>query len=654
MVDFREGSARYARAVKELCDAGFTVNGTDAAPQLLHEEYGITVPLQGNVATLLSQVETAEYEWIEHKDAPAAVMSPKEEEMPAAPAPARATNHKPGLPFALPDPQKTILVFDTSVLGMLEMSRAGLGDDKVHTTAHKWLDILKQTAKLPNVTIVVPSFIADWEMQGRTALFSEDGKSVNLRQVETKSKERNRQHYDRAKTMSHFFESASRARLDSHGQLQVIEGANKNIIIWESSRDRQLQEKINRIDTEVANPSEKWRIISTEINHNDEGEKCTECFIKETPYRSPVILCAEDYRWFQLRKDMTTHLGFPVGHANLSAYLDAELKARGGVLQTFLKEPRKLTAAHIIDRINEHKVAAGQGAHAAVPYNTKGFYAPSMLTAREPETIEQVIQNGVDLMRGNYQDYYATNGNVLALLSGVPWRQTSEGYAVNRNGIEGALVDYFPATYVDQALAIAKTYLHPTHAKSIAEDVYTPGTPYHGSGKGAWVFSNALTDRVEAKYGMSAYHQKVRHDAEAAVDGIAGLSAWDVKKPRANSEVGVFSSIADIERAIPKDDKVRRALLECECRVAKDDSGAASQVTASDWLKEKIFAKQPSLVKRIDQACLDALERSDLPESSRQHFAAQIMREKHPGDWFDQLLKKQEDARKHPDPSVKR
>lgn len=650
---FRTTADEYIAELAQLQDKmGFVIDRTAQPPQLRQEEYDVTVALQGDAALLLKQARQAkelyEEKWLEHNVNGTPVVShPRVVKGPKAPADKAHAEQ----PFELPAGEKTVLVFDACVMEMLAEPRAAVGH--LDAKAHTWLDIINKTSQLPNVTIVIPSFVADWESQGKTVLFSKDGKHVHTRQIDHQEEQVNSNKHYYYKTIGNFLKTASRARLDEHGRMQLIEGENKNIIIWESKHDREMHEKTNQvIDDKRLTWTEAWKKIDEEVRHHDEGEKCIEAFLRETPFHSPHIIVSQDHRWFQTRRHIqSTHLGFPAGEANFAAYVGAEMKTRGPALQKAMKEPGHLTMHGILHRINAHRVDKDKGRHTDVFHSTTGAYSSPMLTPRPPETIERVIQQGVELSNGHYERYTPAHSSVLSFLSSLPWEQDAPGrYAVSSSGLEKAVTEHFPSVHAGDALSVARAYLTPGHSDAMKEDVYYAGAGQPMKDKETILFRNGLTDRLEAKYGLPDEHARLRQQPVA--EEVAGLAGWDVRKPGRNIEG--FAGLQDLSKAIPGQSGPAWKLLGQECHAVRGGDGAVTEVIASDWLKKKILDRQPALSDRVNQLYLDALDSSVLPESSRQHFAAQITTTSgmHQGDWLDRLQMQKEVAQQDSSPSV--
>jgi hypothetical protein len=655
LAQYRIAAEAYMGVVKELQEQmGFTIDRSQQPPRLSNIDYGIAMDLKGDAFSVLELAKGArelyEEKWLS-----------QEYDHVTPVVPAQANGHKANgkshtpvaaLPFELPEREKNILVLDSCLMGILSEQRARVGDEAAFKISRTWLEMLNKTAELPNVTLVVPSLIADWELQGKTAVFRPDGKSVKVRQVDENSDEEHHanKHYC-YKVFEHFFKDASRARLGPDGQIQMIEGKNKKLIIWESAHDREIHTQINRIiGNNGLSWGERWRKIDDEVRHHDEGEKCIEAFLRETPFKSPVMILSQDHKWFDSRKHIqSAHNGLPAGEANFGAYAGAELKVREAEHCNALKEPAPLHLDLMMYRINDHRVARKKGLHSVTAHSTTGAYSPGIAPSRPPETIEQIIQRGVELAHGKYDQYLPTPDNVLTFLADLPWQQEVRKRLISASGLKDAVDARFPAMHTEAALQVALQYLSPEHSKTSHEDIYQAGTGLL-EGHDAILFRNALTDRLDAKYAPpSAGKNPGPSDPllRAAADDVAAYPIWDVRKSARGPEV--FASAVRLGSVLPHGPAA--ALLGDQCHALPATGKDQQEIVASPWLAQQVLDRQPALADRVNDVFLDALETSSLSDGSRKHYVAQITTTsgRHRGNWSDQLQKAQREVQSTPD-----
>lgn len=637
---FHAATQSYLALMKELEEQmGFTLDRGHKPPRLANAEFGITVDLKGDAFAILPLVRGAkelyEEKWFEREERESA--SPKGP--PGAPPPGGHTPPKPArvaLPFELPEREKVVLVLDSCLMGMLAEPRAHVGDDTNFKPSRTWLEMLDKTAGLPNVTMVVPSLIADWELQGKTAVFRPDGKSVKVKQVDDQGEDN--EHTNKRycyKVFNHFFKDASRARLGPDGHIQMLEGKNKNLIIWESPHDRELHTRINNIIGDKSlSWSQAWKQIDNDVRHHDEGEKCIEAFLQETPYNSPVIVLSQDHRWFDSRKHIqSTHAGLPAGEANFGAYVGAELKVREAEHLNAMREPGPLNLDMMMYRINDHRIARGKGLHSVTPHSKNGAYAPGVFAVRAPESIEEVIQRGVELEHGKYRQYLPEEDSVLAFLSALPWRKDHGAWMIGETQLKEAVANHFPTVHAEQAMQRARHYMETRHTHD--GDAYCAATALHVRQHGDVLFKNILTDRLDAQAAPVAAKPARARPAElralAASEAVAASPVWDVR--RSPHGIEVFAPLERMGEALPQFPAQAVAALGGQCHAVTREG--EREIVADPALARHILDRQRRLFDKSNGLLLDALDRSILPDGTIKHFAAQITTTsgRNPRDW---------------------
>ncbi|MFW0777778.1 MAG: hypothetical protein ACN2B6_08690 [Rickettsiales bacterium] len=278
------------------------------------------------------------------------------------------------------DPKKTLIVFDANTLDTLSAPRNDNG--------RTWLDLIKCTARLPNVTVIIPSTIADWELRGMIATYDEDGRRDELEQQATHIRER--------EAIDSFLSSASRATVHPDGKTDYQEGANKNIIIMDTPATRELYDHIREIQSEP-NAQVRRERFHNEIYKNDEGEKAIDRILQGIPFDNPFVVISDDTRYFK-HAPRTTGKGMPVAQASTSQYIRAESLAREPELRQMLKESDPVTFHRIIRDIDDH-LSNKNDRMLTLHHNRAGMYENGK--KGPAQKIEDVIEAGVSENRSN-------------------------------------------------------------------------------------------------------------------------------------------------------------------------------------------------------------------------------------------------------------
>lgn len=268
-----------------------------------------------------------------------------------------------------------IIVFDANVLRRLSVSRGG-------THGKTWLDITKETAKLPGVTVVVPEVVV-FELTGKIPTKSQNGHQRHYKLVDQSYTNEDLKKSASAKHIDPFLENASYGQIESDGRV-TIKGGRNNVVVMSTSEDVELYRKIQQ-QVLSAPEAERGRKMSELIYHNDEGEQAIARIIRALPGANYAVI-TDDTTYvnnssYAVRK---TAQGIPVVYAGTGAYLDAEINASRERYRT-LARGLHCTQALSLYQITEDIVRGGQGlTHFTDPimrYATHG---------RDPESGEDI------------------------------------------------------------------------------------------------------------------------------------------------------------------------------------------------------------------------------------------------------------------------
>lgn len=291
-----------------------------------------------------------------------------------------------------PAPADTLMVFDASPLQILGAPRGGNG-------GRNWLDLIKQTAQLPNVKVIIPAVVADWELQGKIATYNEQGKRTGFEQITDCYQDPKHYLFAVSQPVQKFLASASRASMDENGKVVHFEpGANRNIIIMETPGDKKLYARIRAISRR--NEKERSRLMYSEIYNQGHGEKAIERIIKGLPFANQFSVISNDLQYFRYDASHVSGKNQPVAHASLATYLDAEIAARAGVLQQRLGEQEALSIFRIAEELKNHQKSIDKQDRGIclAPYCHADHKVKNLL---KPDTIYKTIAHGASLMEIN-------------------------------------------------------------------------------------------------------------------------------------------------------------------------------------------------------------------------------------------------------------
>lgn len=343
---FAQEVKAYETQLQHCLDQGFTVNREKSPPELQHPK--LQAPIALSMETRYAPLMAAEAALSQ-----LAHVNSKEE---------AASPVGSGVSHPLSEHEKTVLVADASMLCRLQATRTpGPGGVKRY-----WSDLLEETAQLDNVqALVVPSIIADWEMQGQISRMHANGQT-EIQHIRDKEHGWSPATDRHSKLGREFFKDASRARLDKDGNLQIVYGKKRKLIIWETPEDQQrVYDKIRDVmkDPHIPNSYERRNQIQA-LNFKNEGELAIERFIREIPWSSPTFVLSSDINYLNDRQQIarengmhrfSTGKGFPAGDLNLEAYLQAEGRIRSHWLQQKMGEPEAVGHALVIRDIIAHE-----------------------------------------------------------------------------------------------------------------------------------------------------------------------------------------------------------------------------------------------------------------------------------------------------------
>lgn len=323
---------------------------------------------------------------------------PKPQQIMTAP-PVTAASVNPAKPAQKPLDQKHVtLVLDASILANLRASR----DDKKNT----WLDLIHETSRLPNVSIVIPAYIADWELRGGISnIINGEPRFKNIDLHFRKGGK----HSEKALAVQKLLENATRATRKPNGQIAIMPprgNISSNIIIWETQKCREAFDDIQEIDRTELNTSTKWQKISSKYRQTSLGEECIEQFINdEIPFASPVIVLTEDMPYKNGRKYNMSYMGEPVGTARLKDYVTAEMDARGDFLTKKMNRP-ELSPNMIEDELSAYAKKTDKTPNLSRgPRFHKNEEIGQYTNHTTAESLAEVITRGVALAQAGLPTY---------------------------------------------------------------------------------------------------------------------------------------------------------------------------------------------------------------------------------------------------------
>jgi hypothetical protein len=240
-----------------------------------------------------------------------------------------------------PQPDQTVMLFDANVFEKLAAGRQADGHKNKYERT--WLDMLKQTAKLPNICIIIPSTIADLELRGQVPYYDEK-QQRSLRQFDERYTDKNSNLGYIKKACDNFFVSASRGVMANDGSITLEPGANQNIIILETPADRKLYERIYPLlGPEHLHEGIQFRI--KELHGQDKGELAINDILWRLPKIKHAVVVSDDINYFNNAARKKTGKGAPVLHSSMQVYLDAELSAMADINGITVKREEALNDA---------------------------------------------------------------------------------------------------------------------------------------------------------------------------------------------------------------------------------------------------------------------------------------------------------------------
>lgn len=224
-----------------------------------------------------------------------------------------------------PEESQTFVIFDATTLSRLSSSR---------DNGRTWLDIIKQTSKLPNVKVVIPSVIAFWEMQGKIPLFDAEGKISGFEQVNSNYSHSGHFLHHIASETENFLQAAPIVHINADGTTHVAqEGISKNIVVMQTDGDKALYDRIRDIHAK----SDSYNILNSrldaEIYGKDEGENSISRILKEVPFGCAALVVSDDLKFLRDKLPFQTGQKKPVSAAGTNTYIDAALAADAFGLQ---------------------------------------------------------------------------------------------------------------------------------------------------------------------------------------------------------------------------------------------------------------------------------------------------------------------------------
>jgi hypothetical protein len=341
--EFKKHQEAQTLLIDKAHKAGFTVSMAQGQLRLSHKVFGEIVAPRGYLADQEMQKLDA---WIEH----------------------------------VPRADQTMICFDNCTLEKLEAQRNG-GDAT-------WLDLVKETAKLPNVKVIIPAVIADWEMRGKIAVYDKRGRRSSFEQIDTRFRRSGHKLHLIASNMDNFLESASRARINEDGTVHFDPGGNPNVIIMETAGDRELYNQLH--DMHSLPHEEQVRRHAEEIRGHNDGEKAISRILETLPFNTSFMIVSDDMGYQKKEVPHTTPGGKAVGQCSTLTYLKAELEARPAELCHALHEVN-LNTDRVCDRIKAYwDKYGGYGRSGMFPFSRSGVDAKG----HKGETMSELVESG--------------------------------------------------------------------------------------------------------------------------------------------------------------------------------------------------------------------------------------------------------------------
>lgn len=251
----------------------------------------------------------------------------------------------------IPGKGDNVIVFDANVLRRLSVSRGG-------NHGKTWVDIVKETAKLPGVTVVVPEVVV-FELTGKIPTKGQNGDHRHYKLVDQSYTYPDLDKATSAKHIEAFLDSASYGQIENNGEA-TIKGARNNVVVMSTPEDVDLYRKIQQ-QVLSAPEAERAKKLSELIYHNDEGEQAIARIVRALPGANYAVV-TDDITYvnksgYAVR---TTTQGKPVVYAGTGAYLDAEINASRERYRALAKGMH-CTQALSLYQVAEDIVKGGQG-----------------------------------------------------------------------------------------------------------------------------------------------------------------------------------------------------------------------------------------------------------------------------------------------------
>ncbi len=285
----------------------------------------------------------------------------------------------------LPLHGEDILVVDSNVFMALSAPRAEGGT---------WLDLLQATAALPNVRLVIPAIVADFELLSRVAPFGKEAESPLSGGFKTSV-------MSDEVSLREFLKDASRLKIaigpDGLPRYERgVPGANRHVCIVESPGDDAFYGKMHTLFAEVGgNRALFYTRVREEVFGRGVGDDAITRFIQSCPFPNRIMVVTSDIRYSRHRMPRTTPLGQPVSACSIGTYVAAECGLRGEELRERLKAPKAVHFHSIAESVNEHMLARGKGNFYLFTEAQSGQAASNALT--RPASIEEIISQGLSL-----------------------------------------------------------------------------------------------------------------------------------------------------------------------------------------------------------------------------------------------------------------
>jgi hypothetical protein len=228
----------------------------------------------------------------------------------------------PGLPFKDDDKVELDLVLDSCTLEDLSAPRGA--------NNKSWLDLIRLAAMLPNVRIVIPSVIADYEMRGLIPQqrLGEDGK-VKYTIFDHLTEKKNS-----STSIAEFLGEASRVHIDATGKAISLAG-NPKIVIVESADQHQFYKDVTAYKTSrlnsynLKNDSTPNKKTFADIynRYKNIGEKTMLSYPNADECNHPVHFISTDMTffsdYFSRNRNIRTQKCHEIGYTNTYGLLKA-------------------------------------------------------------------------------------------------------------------------------------------------------------------------------------------------------------------------------------------------------------------------------------------------------------------------------------------